>query len=132
MKTFEETANDESGTIYKDWYEKGVRCIIMRGPCSLCAYLGILETHPLANRNYDDIPLEVHGGLTFSDRGDSYRPKGFYWYGWDYAHSGDYPFYNLKYPIYESGSGKKWTVEEVEAEVRYALPDFKKLMKIAE
>ena len=32
----------------------------------LCCYLGIHNTHPLANKDYESIPLNVHGGLTYS------------------------------------------------------------------
>jgi hypothetical protein len=132
MKTFEELAKDKSGTIYEDWYEDGIRCLIMRGPGALCGYLGIPKDHPLAGRSYDDIPLQVHGGLTFSGEGDSWRPKGFYWYGWDYGHVGDKSFYDLKYPPRIAIEEKVWTVEEVKKEFWSVVYAFKKIMKLSE
>lgn len=37
-----------------------------------------------------DCALRCHGGLTFGDEGDDeYRPKGWWWFGFDCAHSGD-------------------------------------------
>lgn len=135
MKTWEEMRKDKSGTIYKDWFEDGIRCLIMRGPASLCAYLGVPETHPLADKSYDDIPLSVHGGLTFSCKGDGMRPTGYYWYGWDYAHCNDYAFYYDEPPLangFDHSPDKKWTVDEVEKEIKSAVYDFKMLVKLAE
>ena len=130
--TFEECAKHEKGKIYLDGFEDGVRKLVMRGPCSLTAYLGIPENHPLANRDYSDIPLDVHGGLTFSDFGDDKtgREEGFYWYGWDYAHLWDTAFYH--YYAFFDPRNKKWTPKEVAKEVELALFDFKKLMKLVE
>ena len=130
--TWEETALDEVGTIYRDWFENNIRCLVMRGPASLCAYLGIPLNHPLANFNYNDIPLNVHGGLTFGAFGDNeYRPIGYFWYGWDYAHAGDCCFYYNKYP-YLNSDDKKWLVNEVEKEIKEVLWDFEKLVTLAE
>ena len=132
MKTFEETVKDAAGTIYEDWFDGGVRCIIMRGPVALCAYLGVPEDHPLAGTSYDDLPLRCHGGLTFSEKGGGkWHPAGFWWFGWDYAHAGDFCFYDLKQGAVYSRD-KKWTVDEVRAEVSDVLWDFKKLVKLAE
>ncbi len=42
--------------------------------------------------SYQDLDVEVHGGLTWSELGDEYRGrrKGFKWFGFDCAHVGDY------------------------------------------
>lgn len=126
-KSFAELAAMKSGTILEDGYENGVRYIIMRGPCALCAYVGVPEGHPLAGKDYDDIPLGVHGGLTFAGRGDGRRPEGMYWYGWDYGHAGDVPFYaGAREP------GKAWTTSDVREEIWGATYEFAKLMRLAE
>lgn len=60
-----------------------------------CAYVKIPKGHPYYGKAYDDINLNVHGGLTFSEHikeDDPYIELGFtpgYWVGWDYAHAGD-------------------------------------------
>lgn len=96
--SFEELSELESGTILSDYYNDSVRVLIMRGPNDLTCYLGITENHPLAGFDYDNLPIDCHGGLTFSGKGDGrFRPLGFYWYGWDYGHLGDKSFYDLKY-----------------------------------
>jgi hypothetical protein len=134
MKTFEELAHDERGTLYDDFVEKGIRCRILRGPGSLVAYLGIPPKHPLAGKKYDDVPLDVHGGLTFSAAGgkkDNW-PEGYYWYGWDYGHWMDMSFYYFEYPNIFDFNGHAnehgWTVEEVKLEVIEAAGQMRKLL----
>lgn len=134
MKTFQELANDEVGTKYIDSFEDGLRLIVLRGPSALCAYIGIPKDHPLANFSYDDIPLSVHGGLTFGALGDgTYLPGEQFFYGWDYAHSGDKSFYDLTYFSHSPRvNDKAWLVDEVESELKYACWDFQKIMKLSE
>jgi len=133
MKTFKELAEDKQGTIYEDWFDEGVRCLIMRGLASLCAYLGVPIDHPLAGHNYGEIPLSVHGGLTYGNIGDgALRPKDFYWYGWDYGHCDDKSFYYLKDGFSSCIHSKGWTVEEVKSEVEDALWNFKKILRLLE
>jgi hypothetical protein len=135
IPTWEQMCKDKSGTIYRDWFEDGLRCLVMRGPGALCAYVGVPLDHPLAGRSYEDIPVRVHYGLTFSGEGDGkWRPKGSYWYGWDYYHCDDYSFYYDTSPssVLRHTEYKKWMVNEVEAEIQDALYEFKKLMKLVE
>lgn len=131
---WEKAATDlESGTIVRDWYDEGLRIIIMRGPGSFNAYIGIPESHPLAGFDYDDIPIKVHGGLTFCGKGKGSYPTGFWWYGWDYSHAGDASFYritsNSQWP-YETGV--EWTIKDIKEDIREVIWDFKELIKLAE
>jgi len=126
-------AKDKSGTIYHDFYDDGVRVIVMRSNASINAYFGVPITHPLAGHSYDNIPVDVHGGLTFSHEGDDkYLPSGFWWYGADYAHSGDYCFYDIEYNLDHKGGDKAWTPEEVKEDIWSAIYDFSRLLKLAE
>ena len=134
-ETFKELAAMKPGTILKDGYENGLRYLIVRGPCALCAYIGIPEDHPLAGKSYDDIPLDVHGGLTFADKGDGkMRPAGMYWYGWDYGHSGDTSFYDLEPSMarFREKDETAWTVDDVQKEIWGATYEFSKLVRLAE
>jgi len=132
--TWEQLRGIESGTILHDEYEDGIHFIVMRGSSHLCAYLGIPKTHPLANHDYNLLPIECHGGLTFGQMGDGKNwAKESYWYGWDYGHCDDYAFYyddpslgNIK------GSGKKWLVKDVIEDSWLAKIHMKDLMKLAE
>lgn len=137
--TWEDVVKDETGTIYLDKFDEGIRILIMRGPSSICAYLGVPEDHPLAGKEYDSVPLHCHGGLTFSGSPDSTEkdkspyPKGWYWYGWDYAHYDDYSTYDDKYPsAWINENRTKWTPQMVLEDSWSAIYDFKKLVRLAE
>ena len=123
------------GTILRDWFNEGIRIILMRGPASINVYFGIPKNHPLANHSYDDLPIDCHGGLTFAG-GGKYWPNDYFWYGYDYAHAGDYCIFESKraneilgkYELKE----KKWTIKEIVNDSWSALSDFKRLVKLAE
>ncbi len=135
MMNWEQLMAKEVGDILHDEFDEGIRFIIMRGPASLCAYVGISVDHPLAGKNYDDLPIRAHGGLTYSREGGDNYPAGYYWYGWDYAHGGDYCFYYDKEPLagrYSQSKDTKWLVEEVIEDSWETLYDFRKLVRLAE
>lgn len=139
--TWEELVAMEPGTIVRQWMQDEVACIIMRATSSLTAYVGVPIDHPMAGRLYD-LPLEVHGGLTFGRAGnDDPWPKDIYWYGWDYAHGGDYCYFydkecrtNPELAKYAEmhNSEHKWLVQEVEREVFDAAYELQVLMREAE
>jgi len=133
--TWDELREQAVGTILHDEFIKGIRFIVMCGPVSLCGYVGIPLDHPLAGHGYDDLPIEAHGGLTFSSTPRDSWPEGYYWYGWDYAHSGDYCFYYDKPPLvgeFDHQREHKWLVKEVVKDSWGTLYDFEKLMRFAE
>lgn len=62
-----------------------------------CGYVRVPEDHPAYGKPYDEIPISVHGGLTFSDliedpeeRAQKF-PKAGYWIGFDCGHCFDLP-----------------------------------------
>jgi|HubBroStandDraft_1064217.scaffolds.fasta_scaffold03153_5 hypothetical protein len=131
--TFEQLAEDKVGTIYIDRFDKGLRIVVLRGPASLCAYIGVPVAHPLAGEQYDNLPIECHGGLTFAGEGATEKnclPPGHFYYGWDYSHCDDAAFYDLQYR--DEMRGKRWTVAEVEGELWMPAYQMKRLMKMAE
>ncbi|HEX6786651.1 MAG TPA: hypothetical protein VF076_05605 [Acidimicrobiales bacterium] len=85
-------------------------CLAVRGPMGVwCGYVGLPPGHPLHGKKYDVVEglvpeLEVHGGLTFSDRctedlpeGEGVchipepgRPTDVWWLGFDCGHGQDY------------------------------------------
>lgn len=133
-KTWDELRAVEAGTILLDKFNDGVRFIIMRGPASLCAYVGVPSDHPLAGFDYDDLCIDCHGGLTFAASGDTENswPPGFYWYGWDYSHAGDRSFYSDDLNLHPIGDERRWLVEDVEKGSWSAIYDFRRQMKLAE
>ncbi len=79
-------------------------CMIHRNPMgALCGYVGVGLDHPWHGKDYDDVNLNVHGGLTFSDGcedGDDPaigichvakdgRPDPVWWFGFDCGHYTD-------------------------------------------
>jgi hypothetical protein len=46
----------------------------------LCGYIQVDATHPWYGKDYNNVDVEVHGGLTYCTSG---------WFGFDCAHAGD-------------------------------------------
>lgn len=81
----------------------GLPCLIVRGPLGgLCGYVGVDENHRYFGVHYNDVPADVHGGLTFSNKCQG-NPEGHsichlpaegeadevWWFGFDCGHVGD-------------------------------------------
>jgi hypothetical protein len=86
----------------KEWTANGLKCLVLRvvdGGGHLCGYVAVPKGHPAYGRDYNELNVDVHGGLTFGSMGEGkYHPEGHYWLGFDCAHSGDLsPFYAEKY-----------------------------------
>lgn len=49
----------------------GLPALILRHPSmfSLNGYVGIPKTHPFWGKHYDNVNVQVHGGLTFANEG---------------------------------------------------------------
>lgn len=97
--------NNEPDKIQWQDEATGLPCLIVRGPSgALCGYVGVPEGHPLHGRDYDDVDIDVHGGLSFAsacqadtpeDHGVCHRPSPgepdhVWWLGFDCAHAGDF------------------------------------------
>lgn len=92
----------------KQWLDAatGLPCLIVRNRMgALCGYVGVSPGHPFYQKPYDDLDVNVHGGLTFADScqehpgaeesGICHLPeegeeKNVWWFGFDCAHYGDY------------------------------------------
>lgn len=97
-----------------------VEWIILNLGTHPCTYLNVKGTK-YENTHYDEIPLDVHGGLTFNGKLD-YHPDGV-WIGWDYAHYGDYMTFNY------ASDGHKWTTDELIKEAEEAAKKLSELLK---
>lgn len=71
------------------WISHGLHCRIVRGPVgALNGYVGVPKGHPLFGAAYDDVNVDVHGGLTFAGYLPMDRKN---WYlGFDCAHFMDF------------------------------------------
>lgn len=84
----------------------GLPCLVVRNTRvtgALCGYVGVAEGHPDFEKGYDDVDVEVHGGLTFADFCHPHdteaegichlpgpgEPDHVWWLGFDCSHSGD-------------------------------------------
>jgi hypothetical protein len=70
-------------------------------------YVAVPPTHPAYKMDYDTLlyPIEIHGGLTYSDFGNGENaPKHWWVFGFDTAHFGD--------------TIENWPKEAVEAETK--------------
>lgn len=87
--------------------EDGIDWATVRAPIygAVNGYVRIPEDHPWHGLGYDDIDVEVHGGLTYANEG---------WVGFDTLHAGDY------WPgsPYRLEGDRHWTAEQVAEETR--------------
>lgn len=89
--------------------ETDLPCLIVRGPSSLCGYVGVPEGHPWFEVHpWFDLEVDVHGGLTYADHCDKDAPEEsgichipapgepdrVWWLGFDTAHHMDLTFYS--------------------------------------
>lgn len=73
--------------VVKSWEFAGFKCAVTEGYSSYNGYVCLTIEHSWYEAHYNDIPVEIHGGLTFGEIfGDGY------WVGFDTAHAGDFLF----------------------------------------
>src|SRR4051812_17731696 len=86
----------------KQWADPatGLACLIVRNAMgALCGYVGVPKGHPAYGKEYGSVDVDVHGGLTFSDKCSEsssecggichVAPEGeddVWWLGFDCAH----------------------------------------------
>ena len=96
-----------------------------------CGYVEIPSESPYFNVDYNNIPVECHGGLTYG-RGFLHTVAGIddnrYFIGWDYAHYGDYVGYHSMFEIDEAPFGdRRYTTEDVVRECKNVIDQLIKL-----
>lgn len=120
--------------IEQEWTHVGLSCAVVqaREGQHRCGYVRVPPTHPDFGKGYDDVNVDVHGGLTFAEVepcSDHTDGQG-WWFGFDCAHAGDGmvdPNYKSSNPefisiksLYASSPWRTnehyWTKEEVAAQ----------------
>jgi hypothetical protein len=100
MKLFFPVRPWEEEPDHAEWVQKpsGYKCRIKRNETTgtLCGYVGIPKGHRFWGVGYEEanvtndelaeIQADVHGGLTYSDKGDD----GWWYFGFDTAHGDDF------------------------------------------
>lgn len=104
-------------------------CMINRGPMGgLCGYVGVPPEHPFHGLDYQEVPVDVHGGLTYGElcqeEGDIChvpepgRSAHVFWFGFDCGHSMDVlPHMAAQYPDYVFHEASYKTIDYVRREV---------------
>jgi hypothetical protein len=84
--------------------DTGLPCLAVRNGFfgNWCGYVGVPREHPYYGQSYDDVPVNAHWGLTYADKcreedkehgichiPDDGQSDDIWWFGFDYAHSGD-------------------------------------------
>jgi hypothetical protein len=82
-----------------EWRHAGLPCLATRGPGGhWCGYVAVPPGHPCHGKPYDDVDVDVHGGLTYAKRCEGHichvpkpgEPDEVWWLGFDTCHAGDY------------------------------------------
>lgn len=94
------------------------------------AYIKIPEGHELYQKAFDEIDLDIHGGITYSRSylylAEDKKIDGWF-IGWDYGHCGDYAnYYTEDFGI----NLKKWTTQKIQDEVEEACYQIQKMEEI--
>lgn len=91
--------------VEKDWMtESGLRAVVVvQDFGNRCGYVAVPKGATTYGEHYDDVQVDVHGGLTFSERGDTYPVEAddVWWFGYDCAHYGDARDPTLMSPKYK-------------------------------
>lgn len=84
--------NDEPDTY--DFTHMGYECNAVRNFIGVwCGFVRLPISHPWCNMPYEEIPVNVHGGLSFSGHREGSHQgidSDFFWVGFDCARAGDY------------------------------------------
>lgn len=103
-----------------------------------CGYLRVTLGHPWFGKDYNDIDVDVHGGLTFSERGKActtHDGKDEWWVGFDCAHAFDAPDLELMSPdraeYYKRNPIFHRTAEEHVRSTAYVKVELQKLVQQA-
>ena len=90
-------ALDRPNDVLSEGYHKGFKYVTMRSPMNVrCGYVRVPSNHPWSDKDYDELNIECHGGLTFAafdtpcgDPEEESNPS--YWVGFDCGHYMDSP-----------------------------------------
>src|SRR5258708_15897314 len=78
--------------IEREWYHHGLQCAVVQGRegFNRCGYVRVPPGHPAHGKDYDDVNVRVHGGLTFGSIENCEHEDGTgFWFGFDCAHFRD-------------------------------------------
>lgn len=108
--------------------ETGIACLAVRGRMgSWCGYAGVEEDHPAFEKGYNEVNVDVHGGLTYANHcmegpeetvvchiPEPGKPDHVWWLGFDCAHFMDLVPHMEAYrrKTYEETGDPIWAADE--------------------
>ena len=110
----------KSPEMLADGEYKGFHFYVLNLGTHPCAYVDVTETD-LNGKDYTDIDISCHGGLTYSEEYLHTVDKKGWFIGWDYAHYGDFAGHELNMPVYMRTGGKRWTTAEIVEECKQVI-----------
>lgn len=116
MKEMQYQKTRHTTTILDKGDYKGFNYAIVSYGTHPCCYVFLPKGHKYYGREYDEIDINCHGGLTYSGDDLYCNPvciTDTWIIGWDYAHCDDYTGYFED----EYNNLKKWTTKEMQQEV---------------
>lgn len=79
--------------VEREWKAFGLSCAVVQGreAGNRCGYVRVPPGHPYYGKDYDNVDVDVHGGLTFAELEPctEHEDGQGYWFGFDCAHFGD-------------------------------------------
>jgi hypothetical protein len=79
--------------VEKEWEHAGLLCAVVQGRegSNRCGYVRVPPTHPHYKKDYNDVDVDVHGGLTFAaiEPCVEHEDGIGWWFGFDCAHCYD-------------------------------------------
>lgn len=96
--------------VVKEWITpSGLKGFLIKNNFSINGYVKVPKDHPDYGKSYEDVDVDVHGGLTYSDEKGSF-------FGFDTQHSGDVwsaEDVPLLFHLDPSLTKKNWTIDLV-------------------
>lgn len=114
----------------KEWRDKetGLNCMAIRniGGGVWCGYVGVSSSHPAYGKDYYDVDVDVHGGLTYANKcsgkichvPEPGEPDDIWWLGFDCGHCFDFaPAMVAR--LREIGSVHQFNLDEIYRDLEY-------------
>lgn len=99
------------GEILADGTYRGYEVRVISYGTHPCCYVKLDKGHKYNGKDWYDVNIGVHGGITFSEEvSNDHRWSDGWWIGWDYAHAGDYFYY--------MNDGKRYTTEMLVEDIK--------------
>jgi len=76
--------------IEREWKHAGLSCavVLAREAAHRCGYVRVPPNHPAHGKGYDDVDVDIHGGLTFAEIEPctEHEDGQGHWFGFDCVH----------------------------------------------